>query len=330
MSGGSREYIPIPLDQLRTNKNHSAGTSLVPASRVQGVADETPEQRLLRLIGHLEQLAGLGPGRTATGADMSNGNGNGISRYYPTAQEPMTSEGQCACVPPAGSAPSVQAAREAMMQGYNRGMVMPVPGTYIPWQPDLGSCPTNLSRLLCWMYKGLCSFNKFGHIASVRLNTNTITLPDPLVPANGFQIGPEGAAQAMGVFFPRDWVAEAAFKGIHRLKVSYTVTITETVSGLTPQDITRALFDDLDFKILQVGSENNIHVAVNIGDANDAERSELAPRAGGFYLAEGREFIPFVFAPEVFAFDFAGQGPGVAGDIYNVTAAIRTWWTEVC
>lgn len=246
-----------------------------------------------------------------------NGNGNG---YYPGAQAPMTANG-CACIEaPPSRVPSPATAR------YNQGMVLPVPGHYVPWQPELGACPTNLSRLLCWMYKGLCSFNRLGFIGSVRLTTNQITLPDPV---NGFAIGPEGAATSLGVFFPRDWVAEAAFKGIQRLKVAFTVTVS--AGALTPADIQRALFDDLDFRVLQVGSETNLDVALNIGDANDAERSELAPRAGGYYLAEGREFIPFVFAPEVFAFDFRGQGPGtVLVDEYTLSGAIRTWWVDVC
>jgi len=244
--------------------------------------------------------------------------------HYPIAQPPMVAGDGCGCV---SDAPSIAAQRSTYAQSRNgQGMTLPVPGSYIPWQPELGACPTNLSRLLCWMYKGLCSFNKLGHIGSVRLTTNQISLPNG---AAEFNIGPEGNATSLGVFFPRDWVAEAAMKGITRLKVSFMVNPIE--GPLTSTDVQRALFDDLDFRVIQVGTEDNLEVALNVGDANDAERSELAPRAGGFYLAEGMEFVPFIFAPEVFAFDFRGQGPGAVGtDAYTVEAKIRTWWVAVC
>ena len=201
-----------------------------------------------------------------------------------------------------------------------------VPYQFIPWQPVLGACPQDIPRILCWMYKGLCSFNMLGRPGSVRLNTNTIVLPDPV---NGFAIGPEGAATALGVFFPRQWVAECMFHGIYQLKVAWNISV---IAGLlTPEQIARALFDDLDFRIIQVGTEDNLHVAASIGDASDAERSQLAPSLSGFYFALAEEFVPFVFAPEVFAFDFRGTGPGIAGtDEYQVTGSIRTKWKLVC
>jgi len=197
---------------------------------------------------------------------------------------------------------------------------------YVPWAPSAGDCPTDVGRLLCWMYKGLCSFNKFGTVSSVALRSNQISLPDPDF---DFNIGPEGDAVSLGVFFPRDWVSEAVFHGIYRLKVSFTVSVTQ--GNLTVEDVRRSLFDDLDFRILQVGTEDNFLVAINIGEAQDAERSTDSPALGGYYLPEGNEFVPFALAPEVFSFDFRGIGPGVVGtDAYNVTTSIRTYWKKVC
>jgi hypothetical protein len=201
-----------------------------------------------------------------------------------------------------------------------------VPGQYVAWSPSLGACPNDMDRILCWWHKSLCSFNKFGQIGSVALRTNVLNLPHPVTQ---FAIGPEGAAQALGVFFPRDWSAESAFHGLYRFKVSFTVNILE--GGLTPEAVARQLFDDLEFKIIQVGTQDNLHTALNIGQAQDAERSTDAPPLGGFYLPAGREFVPYFTTPEIFAFDFRGIAPGTVGvDAYSVSAKIQTYWKPVC
>ena len=210
---------------------------------------------------------------------------------------------------------------------YNTGMTGAP--NFMKWSPSLGDCPTDLSRLLCWLFKGYCSFNRFGKIGTSRLVTNTITLPDP-AGIGGFNIGPEGAAQSLGVFFPRDWVGEACMRGMYRFKVSFQVTITENVSEFTQGDLVRAAFDNLDLRVVQVGTEDNIHTAMSIGDAQDAERSTDIPSQGGFWLACGDEFIPFGVAPELQAFDYRGLMPGVVGDEYNLTSTIQTFWKAVC
>lgn len=206
--------------------------------------------------------------------------------------------------------------------------VMPISNSgpvFMKWHPELGDCPTNLSRFLCWMFKGLCSFNKFGAIGHVKLLTNALDLPDPDF---AFDIGPDNAA-SLGVFMPRDWVSEAAMKGIFRVKVSFQVLVTE--GALTAAEIERQLFDSLEFRILQIGSQDNFHTALNFGDAQDAERSTDTPSQGGYWLCKGDEFVPYIFAPEVFTYDFEGQAPGVVGtNVYTVTALVSSYFRKVC
>jgi hypothetical protein len=110
--------------------------------------------------------------------------------------------------------------------------------------------------------------------------------------------------------------------------VSFQVNVTE--GALAPADIERNLFDSLEFRIIQVGSQDNFHTALNFGDAQDAERSTDTPSQGGFYLCLGEEFV-FGNYPEMFSFDFEGQAPGVVGtDEYSVQARISCYFHPVC
>jgi len=106
--------------------------------------------------------------------------------------------------------PAEVRARIAAAQGTCSNSVQPLPmagmPNFIKWAPSLGDCPSDLSRLLCWLFRGYCSFNRFGKIGTSRLVTNSVDLPDAV---GGFNIGPEGEAVSMGCFFPRDWVGEA-------------------------------------------------------------------------------------------------------------------------
>lgn len=235
---------------------------------------------------------------------------------------------QMAHQPAEGNMNQMQAHVPALYKGGNGCGYMPVANSgpvFMKWHPELGDCPDNLSRYLCWMFKGLCSFNKFGAIGHVKLITNLITLPDPDFE---FDVGAENA-QSLGVFFPRDWVSEAAFKGIFRVKVSFQVRIIE--GNYTPEQIENACFNSFEFRILQVASQDNFHTALNFGDAQDAERSTDTPSQGGYWLCKGDEFVPYVFAPEVFTYDFEGQCPGAVGeDSYELTAFISTYFRRVC
>lgn len=193
------------------------------------------------------------------------------------------------------------------------------------WSPPDGACAKDAERLLCWMIKGSCTFNKFGTPTSVKLRTNTLVLPDA---TTGFAIGPGANQQSLGVFFPRTWAGESVYHGIARLKVAFSVNIT--AGALTPDDVTRGLFDDLDFRILQVGSVDSFNVVIQL-EAQDAERSTDYPNMGGYFFPDHSQFVPFALAPELFTFDFQGIAPGAVGtDAYTVQAGIRCYWDLVC
>lgn len=193
----------------------------------------------------------------------------------------------------------------------------------VGFQPAV-PCSSSVERMLCYLDKGSCSFNKFGVPSAVKLRTNTLTLPDAV---NGFQIGPGAGASSLGVFFPRTWVGEMVFHGINRIKVSFA--IANVVGALTRADIESALFDDMDVRILQTGSVDPFHVVLQL-ESQDAQRSTLIPAAGGYYFPQHGQFVPFFIAPELFTFDFQGLAPGGAGDSYSLGACVRVYWEKIC
>ncbi len=194
----------------------------------------------------------------------------------------------------------------------------------IPWGPKLGACPADLARWLCWLMKSTCSYNKFGKVGSTPLTTNLLALPDPDF---GFNIGPFQAA--LGIFFPPEWSGEGAFHGIYRVKISIDVNVT--LGALDPNDIAEALFENLTFRIIQTGTEDPFQVALNFGEPSDARDSALVPSAGGYWLPEGMEFVPFALNPAQQGYDFQGQAPGVIGtDAFTVQCRIRSYWKEIC
>lgn len=191
--------------------------------------------------------------------------------------------------------------------------------------PEPWACPNEYEKLICWWLRGLCSWNKFGKLGHVKLETNLLTLPDA---DEGFDVGPNLFPNTLGVFAPRDWVAEAVFRGLYRVKVSFQVNVLE--GDLQAADIERNLFDTFEFRLLQVGSQDNFHTALNFGDAQDAERSTDTPSQGGFWLCRGEEFV-FGLYPEMYSFDFEGQAPGVVGtDSYTLQARIGCYFKIVC
>lgn len=221
--------------------------------------------------------------------------------------------------------------------GTNAGNTTPVlastggfgsPLTTIPWGPELGACPENLAKLLCFIYKASCSYNKFAKLGTVKLRTDAASLPDPN--ANiGFSIGPGQDEQLLGIQFPVEWTGEAMFHGIFRVKVSFNVSNISD-GGLTFAQIRDGLFENLDFRVIQSGTEDDYDVAISFGDAHDAQNSDLAPSLGGFYLPCGMEFIPFIWRVELQSFDFRGIAPGGAGDTYDVAATISAYFKDVC
>lgn len=194
----------------------------------------------------------------------------------------------------------------------------------VPWDPRLGACPVDLDRFLCWLMRSTCSFNKFGKVGSTPLVTNLLTLPDPDF---GFNIGPFRAA--LGVFFPPEWSAEGAYHGIFRVKIAIDVIIL--AGALNANDVSDALFEALTFRIIQTGTEDPFTVALNFGEPSDARDSQLVPAAGGYFLPEGMEFVPWFANPAQQGYDFQGVAPGTIGvDSYTVQCRIRSYWKEIC
>lgn len=204
------------------------------------------------------------------------------------------------------------------------GAVLAMGARYLPWAPADGACPDDVSRLLCWLSKGMCTFNRFGKPGFVPLSTNTVTLPDP---TTGFVIDPD-SGQSMGVFFPRTWVGEAVFHGIARIKVDFTALVS--AGALTNDYLEASAFTKLQLRILQLGTVDQYNVVLNF-EADDARASTDIPGMGGFFFSAGTEFVPFMLAPELFTFDFAGTMPGVSGtDAYTLSASVKTYWVQVC
>jgi hypothetical protein len=199
--------------------------------------------------------------------------------------------------------------------------IMRAPG----FEPPQNGIGPQINRMLCYLGKGSESFNKFGVPSAVKLRTNTLTLPDA---TNGFQIGPGAGASSLGVFFPRTWVGEMVYHGISRIKVSFAVANLVSAT-LTVEDVKSALFDDMDVRILQTGSVDPFHVVLQL-EAQDAQKSVLAPSIGGYYFPQNGQFVPFFIAPELFTFDFQGLAPGGAGDSYSLGATVRVYWDRIC
>lgn len=196
---------------------------------------------------------------------------------------------------------------------------------YMRWEPGLGDCPTDISRLLCWLWKSYCSFNRFGKLGTSRSTTTPLHVPHGVY---GFSIGPEGAAQACGVFFPHDWIGEAVFRAVYRVKASPTVY--GVAGGMDPGQIANGLENNLEFRIIQVGSQDNFHSVLNFGDAQDASKSTDTPSQGGFWLPEGNYFVPFGPDPAIQAYDFRGIAPGGAGDAYDFFFTIISYFAPIC
>ena len=193
----------------------------------------------------------------------------------------------------------------------------------VPWLPKTDSCPIDLDRFIAWLMRSSCSYNTFGKVASAPLITNTIDLPDPVF---GYNISP--FAQSLGVFFPNVWSGEGFYHGIYRVKISFEVRIQQ--SQFTAAEIINSLFESFTFRIIQLGSDDPFTVALNFGEPADARESVFVPSAGGYFLPEGGEFVPWVFQPDIQGYDLTGVAPGEdPTDQYSITARIRTYWREI-
>lgn len=203
------------------------------------------------------------------------------------------------------------------------------PLPFIPWAPKAGACPDDVGRWLCWLFKSYCSYNRFGAIGNTKLLTNAVTLPDA---ETNFDLGPDQLEELMGAPFPVEWKGEAVYHGISRIKVSFNITdIVGGAGTLTFDQIETGLFNNLDFRILQSGTDDQYTVALDMGDAQDAQSSAFVPSQGGFYLPCGTEFVPFGIAPELQSFDFRGTAPGSVGtDEYTLSATVSVFFAKVC
>lgn len=193
----------------------------------------------------------------------------------------------------------------------------------VPWSPVVGACPQFLDIFLAWLMAGSCSYNKFGMVGSTSLNTNILTLPDPQFQ---FDVGP--AAAALGVFFPEEWSAEAAYSGIHRVKIAIQVRVLQ--GGLDPNDLANDLFNTFAFNIIQRGTNTPFVVAFDFGEASDARDSVFVPSAGGYFMAADAPFVPWAFKPELQGFSFEGEAPGIVGtDVYAVQVRLRAYFKRL-
>ena len=181
--------------------------------------------------------------------------------------------------------------------------------------------PSDVARWACWAMRGMRRSPRLGRLTSVALTTSEVVLPY----AGSFQVGPDlPPPQAFGKFMPYEWETEAIGRGIFRFKVDFVVR--KISGGLTSDEIAKAAAN-LEFRIIQIGTEDRWDVALNIGDAQDAAKSQISPSEGGYWLPDGEEFIPY--NPTTFAFDFAGLMIGGAGDSYGIRAVIRSYFREV-
>ena len=181
--------------------------------------------------------------------------------------------------------------------------------------------PSDAARYLCWLFKGIRRSPQTGKLSSVALTTPEVILPV----AGSFQIGPDlTPAQALGKFMPSEWETEAIGRGIYRIKVDFLV---RKIAGALSDAAIKESAQNLEFRIIQIGTEDRWSVALNVGDAQDASKSALEPALGGFWLPDGEEFNPY--NPTTFAFDFAGTMIGGAGDQYGVRAVIRSFFRDV-
>lgn len=183
------------------------------------------------------------------------------------------------------------------------------------------SLPRDAANYVCWLMRGIRRSPRTGKITSVALNTNEVILPV----AGSFNIGPDlGPLQSLGKFLPYEWETEAIGRGIYRIKVDFVV---RKIAGALTDDAIRQSAQNLEFRIIQIGTEDRWDVALNVGDAQDASKSTLEPALGGFWLPDGEEFVPY--NPSTFAFDFAGLMIGGPGDQYGVRAVVRSFFREV-
>lgn len=181
--------------------------------------------------------------------------------------------------------------------------------------------PRDAANYVCWLMRGIRKSPRAGKITSVALTTPEVVLPV----AGSFQIGPDlGPAQSLGKFFPYEWQTEAIGRGIYRLKVDFTV---RKIAGALADQSIKESAQNLEFRVIQIGTEDRWDVALNIGDAQDAAKSALEPALGGYWLPDGEELIPY--NPSTFAFDFAGLMVGGPGDQYGIRAVIRSWFRAV-
>lgn len=182
--------------------------------------------------------------------------------------------------------------------------------------------PGEVSRWLCWQYRGMMQCPKLGQTSGNQLLTNELFLPF----GGSYDIGPDGPPDlALGRIFPYEWETETIGLGIYRIKVDWVARVS--AGALTPSDIINAA-QNLEFRILKLGTEDRHVVALNIGDAQDAARSQISPADGGFWLPQGAEWIPF--KPSTQTFDFAGTLPGLAGvDAYSLRAVIRVYFRPI-
>lgn len=261
--------------------------------------------------GHSEQQIGA---MLKAVAEAANANGYDVNRLVNTYCG--VGGGGCGCSTNVPSVPML-----ASTGGHG------APITSIPWSPKLGTCPTNLPKFLCWIYKASCSCNQMGAIGTHKLITDPASLPDPN-PNIGFNIGPGQDEQLLGAQFPIEWTGETMYHGIYRVKTHFNISNLQ--GNLSFDAVRNGLFESLDFRVIQTGTEDDYDICISFGDAHDAQNSSLAPSLGGFYLPCGMEFVPFVWRVETQAYDFKGVAPGGAGDSYDVTATITSYFKDVC
>lgn len=182
--------------------------------------------------------------------------------------------------------------------------------------------PGDVAQWLCWNFRGMRQLPKTGQTTGVQLVTNAVTLPS----LGSFQISPDGPPQlSLGRIFPFEWESEMVGLGIYRIKVDWIARII--LGALTVSDVVNAA-QNLEFRILKLGTEDRHVVALNIGDAQDAAKSTLSPADGGFWLPDGAEWIPW--KPSNQAFDFQGLLPGAVGvDSYELRAVIRVYTKQI-
>ena len=182
--------------------------------------------------------------------------------------------------------------------------------------------PSDVAQYVCWAMRGIRRSPRTGKITSVALTTPEVILPV----AGSFQVGPDlSPAQALGKFLPYEWETEAIGRGVFRIKVDF---FARKIAGalITTAEIVKSA-KSLEFRILQIGTEDRWDVALNVGDAQDASKSLISPSEGGYYLPDGEEVIPY--NPTTFAFDFAGTLAGGPGDQYAIRAVIRSYFRAV-